>query len=130
MRLYNLNDDPDNLCHCDEKTWLAVWADTPEQAVALFLKYAAPDCDGPDNVTWEIASTTLTPARDWPHVERRNEVLRAIGYATGSEPACGTCGLAAMDDDRFRVCPDCCQCRECVCDCCDDADTPVIVGEP
>lgn len=49
-----------------------------------------------------------------PYIEEDFKVLRQAGWHGVFELArCSRCGLASMDMEEYRVCPECGQCKEC-----------------
>lgn len=117
MNLYQLHDDPDNLAYADERCWLAVWANTPEGAEALYRRHSDSGAGPDDPIHWEQSKAFVDPAKQEPHVERRPEALRDMGWREEGERSCESCGLYPLGEDRFAVCSDCYQCRECGCEC-------------
>lgn len=59
-------------------------------------------------------------------VERKTETLRLAGWRMDDESACGSCGLHPMDDERFAICEDCSNCKECGCDSGQDDPCPTV----
>lgn len=115
MILFQIHDNADGNLDWEETTWQAVWADSEEEAFALYCK-AHDYCElGTADVVFSDRErlAAITPSRDEPHIECRPEVLRQLGWRVEGESTCDTCGLAAMDDERFRVCEECNQCLEC-----------------
>lgn len=48
-----------------------------------------------------------------PYIEHELEILREAGFQFEDGRSCDSCGLNDCDDERWRVCTECGQCREC-----------------
>ena len=126
----------------DDAWSAAVWADGHERAVEVATdayresEHYDPrdepvllDVDPARLDRRPLPATDATPRHDWPHEERRPQVLRRLGWCVIGESTCSTCGLAPMDMDEFDLCGGCDQCPECGCDCDGDSDPPGTHGE-
>ena len=49
-------------------------------------------------------------------IERDQEYLRNAGWGNEDEERCGSCGFAANGLEKYGVCRECHQCKECGCD--------------
>lgn len=104
----------------DEAYGLALWANSPGEAVDLFLKECPGDLAEAD-VRWRrYDDSAITPSKLSPHVEKRDEVLRALGWRYECDDLCESCDLYTMDG-LFPVCPTCSRCEECGCVCGEEA---------
>lgn len=127
MILYQLHDDPEKKYDPEDRTCLAIWADSPEQAKLWYVQsveYEGGPVESLDEIHCEQAFFSnkpgvqeFQPAKPGVHIECRDEVLRLLGWAVENDNTCSTCGLAEMDDIRWRVCEGCCQCPDCGCRC-------------
>lgn len=122
MTLYELHDDGEGNLDWEERTWLAVWADTPDEAQAIFrqrlpslTEYTREQAAGLAlwlrPVAWK--GDEFQPEQPWPHEEHRPEVLRSIGWKYEGERNCDACDLAAFGAREFAVCDECGLCRVC-----------------
>lgn len=118
MNLYQIHDDPRGVLLWDETTWMAVWADAPEDAFALYkAAYEGDPLATIADVKIAVADTAASPEKAGPHEESRPWVLRLLGWHLDGESRCDVCGLASMGASEYRVCESCLVCRECGCDC-------------
>lgn len=123
MNLYNLNDDGNGDLGGDETTWRAIWAPDLATADAMFREWYERET-GCKPGEYEVGggvcseSTAAIVARFAPAKhghERRDEVLRLVGWRNEDDHTCESCGLAEMgqEDGPFHVCRECEQCGEC-----------------
>lgn len=123
MQLFQLHDDPNEICYNDERTYALVWADSSEEAIAYFNNHI--DINRTrlnkmwEGTSWEIIDNThgYKPEKDVVHEEQRPVLKRLLNWYEEWESSCDTCGLYPMGMEEFRVCGDCNQCTECGCDC-------------
>lgn len=121
MQLYAIHQPEGDF---DTQYWDAIWANSPSEAVAFYSQRWKGECDPSatneefaEGLHWEQVEASEPPVKDGVHSERRDNVLRRLGWHVESERSCDTCGLYPMDMDEYAVCPDCNQCTECGCDC-------------
>lgn len=73
-------------------------------------------CEGIDFVdirTRRVFSVDGMENRSIAYIEKRVEVLRAAGFHREGDCVCDVCGLHDFNEDRFTVCGECHQCKEC-----------------
>lgn len=104
-----------------------VVAESEYQAKVVCLRYACLDMDNSDdigelNVERIIKTLDGRPipqekidANDWGEVSD-DRLRRDVGFACDGDDRCGSCGLAELDGS-FPVCKECCNCKDCGCDC-------------
>lgn len=66
------------------------------------------------------ADTFVNKNKIESYVEYDPEILRNSGFYPpyGEDPeSCDSCGLASYGFEKYAICPDCRQCKECGCDC-------------
>lgn len=118
LKLYEINDNADGNLDWEETTWAAIWAADESEARSIYREHlrresglSSEECDGVSIVVEERGSTFAAPRT--PQIERRDIVLRQLGWRYEDESPCDGCDLYAMDIDEYVVCPECNQCPEC-----------------
>lgn len=126
MKLYAVHDDPTGETDCTERWWMAVWAETEDDA--KLIACASYSGDGPlqdprFKYHWqgffqafhvELGDLEAKFAPINPRIEKRPEVLRYAGWSEGDEPRCVGCDLAAFGMEQYKLC-ECGYCPECGC---------------
>ena len=119
MKLFAVHDDPHGLVYFEERIWMAIWADDVETAEKIFVENYEYDQDKVEaSVTRSMDLPEFEP--DEPMVETQSHVLRRAGMHEEGEEWCEKCNLASMGIVEYKVCRECCLCRECGCVCTTD----------
>ena len=120
LRVFVLHDDPEQGCYPDERWWIAIAAENPDQAVAIAC--ALYDGGAPlHEIEWQSAFHVRKPidTSKWddppkyPQKIRCTFQLRDCGFSEDGESYCDSCGLAAMGIPQFAVCEECRVCLSC-----------------
>lgn len=129
MTLYELHEGANDSIYPEDYHWLAVWADSPEQARAIYLDnllrftdYTEADMVGRvpfcrKAVVRPLSGCTVEPGREGSHVEGRLEVQRAIGWRCPDEGPCERCECYPLGMAEHRLCDGCNSCPACGCVC-------------
>jgi hypothetical protein len=131
IRVWSIHDDPQGH-HSqwpEDRTWLAIAAETEEHAKAIAASHY--DGDIPRNDwDWRAAFVAIqVDTSNWPdglkpRFPRRItclETLRLMGWHEEGESECDCCGLAAMGMRAYEI-RECCGCCPKCCDCGNDED--------
>lgn len=113
---------------CEEARWgdpfcdvmCVLYAESIEQAEELAKEELAEALyEYEDELSVELypkADKYITPETE-PGVERRDVVLRHLGWMLFGEHPCESCDLYANGIEEYEVCDDCCICADCGCTC-------------
>lgn len=96
MNLYVIHDGPTG--NPDDTTTMAVWADTPEQAIEVYWRhhrFTPHRKEDRDEKVRLVDNPECNPEGQEPHVDDRGELLRPLGFGEDGEEACLSCGLYA-----------------------------------
>jgi len=121
MKLYTITDtlqeDAEYGDVFAEDYWIAVWADSEQEAIQFVKSNYSGECRDEDLVlrVAVVAESTKhrAPETDSLHVERRENVLRLAGWRYDGESECDCCGLYANGDDAMATCGHCELCPHC-----------------
>lgn len=99
--------------------WTAIWARSPDKAIALALQIYDGSSPNPVDAlritSVENQGKGLVPILKGTYVETDREILRLAGWRSQDEKPCIVCGLYAVDNIDFSVCEECGMCPDCKC---------------
>jgi len=115
MKLFTISDRGDDYMDGDCAWWVAVWADTQQEAIEYALDhYGGEANDGEEYLEcYGECELRTEPKEDRIHLEHRPEVLREAYFKFEGEDACESCGLYPYGMKKFAICENCGDCPEC-----------------
>ena len=119
MKIYSITDNIS--ADGPEGFWIAVWARTKAEAMEFAkheysknkMEKISDILDFVEVITNNDYLIKYKPSIIEPCQETRPEVLRLLGWRYDDEAWCVCCDLAPMGMEKYEICDDCDQCREC-----------------
>lgn len=103
---------PTGLKNRETLSWMAVWANSPEEAKAHYKAHYRGDGPIDEFEPWCRPAKYPHSSSPWsPHEETNYEVLRQIGWREPGDRECEACGLCSLG--MYPVCHTCYRCTEC-----------------